>query len=181
MVSQIFVCEAIVAKNRNIRQAKETLLFVGEGFCERAFLFHVNGLYSKGVLKTKIITAKGKGPEHVINHAISCKKMDSYDRVAVLIDLDLVCSPSVLKDAKAKGIRIIGSMPCLEGFLLDILGVPKDSTNEGCKRIFKPLLKKDPTDRDSYSVHFKKTVLDKARKIHPNLDEIIRVFEGNLK
>lgn len=170
-----------MAKKISIRKAKETLLFVGEGFCERAFLFHVNGLYSKGAIKTKIITAKGKGPEHVIKHAISCKKMDNYDRVAVLIDLDLICSPAVLKDAKAKGIRVIGSMPCLEGFLLDILGVAKSTTNEGCKRIFNPLLGNDPTDRDSYTAHFKKSVLDKARKIHPNLDEIIRVFEGKLK
>lgn len=181
MVSRIFVCEAIVAKKRNIRKAKETLLFVGEGFCERAFLFHVNGLYSKGVIKTKIITAKGKGPEHVISHAIACKKMDNYDRVAVLIDLDLICAPAVLKAAKAKGIRVIGSMPCLEGFLLDVLGVAKDPTNEGCKRIFKPLLANDPTDRDSYAGLFKKSVLDKARKLHTNLDEIIRVFEGKLK
>lgn len=170
-----------MARTKVVRQTKETLLFVGEGYCERAFLFHVNGLYSKGVIKTKIVTAKGKGPENVINHAISCKRMDGYDRVAVLVDLDLVCAPSVLKEAKLKGIRIIGSMPCLEGFLLDILGVAKVDTNEGCKKIFKPILKGDPTDRDSYSECFKKVTLDKARKLHPNLDEIIKIFEGKLK
>lgn len=170
-----------MAKHRQIRVTKETLLFVGEGYCERAFLTHVNGLYSKGLIKTKIVTAKGKGPEHVINHAISCKRMDDFDRVAVLIDLDLPCSTVVLKKAKAKGIMIIGSTPCLEGFLLDILGVAKTNTNDGCKKIFGPLFKGDPTDRDSYSEHFKKSILDKARKKHPTLDEIIKIFEGKLK
>jgi hypothetical protein len=170
-----------MAKVRHVRCKKETLLFVGEGFCEKAFLAHVNGLYSKGNIKTKIVTAKGKGPEHVINHAISCKKMDGFDRVAVLIDLDIVCSPSVIKDAKSKGIRIIGSIPCLEGFLLDIIGISKTGTNDGCKRIFNPLLKGDPTDRDSYTEHFKKSVLEKARKQQQNLDEIIKIFEGKLK
>ncbi|QIX97437.1 RloB domain-containing protein [Cedecea sp. FDAARGOS_727] len=170
-----------MAKVRQIRYKKETLLFVGEGFCEKAFLAHVNGLYSKGVVKTKIVTAKGKGPEHVINHAIACKKIDGYDRVAVLIDLDLICSPVVLKDARQKGIHVIGSMPCLEGFLLDIIGVAKAKTNDGCKKIFKPILKGDPTDRDSYSEQFKKGVLDKARKQHSNLDDIIKIFEGKLK
>ncbi|EPF16593.1 Uncharacterised protein [Cedecea davisae] len=170
-----------MAKVRQIRYKKETLLFVGEGFCEKAFLAHVNGLYSKGVIKTKIVTAKGKGPEHVINHAISCKKNDGYDRVAVLIDLDLICCPVVLKTAKQKGIRVIGSMPCLEGFLLDIIGVAKEQTNNGCKKIFQPLLKGDPTDRDSYSERFKKSVLDKARKQNRNLDDIINIFEGKLK
>ncbi|CZZ19894.1 TPA: RloB domain-containing protein [Enterobacter hormaechei] len=170
-----------MAKIRQIRHTKETLLFVGEGYCERAFLIHVNGLYSKGLVKTKIVTAKGKGPEHVINHAISCKRMDGYDRVAVLIDLDLPCAKGVLREAKSKGIRIIGSSPCLEGFLLDILGVAKAQTNDGCKKLFNPILKGDPTDRDSYSEHFKKSVLDKARKNHPNLDEIIKIFEGKLK
>lgn len=181
MVCLISACEVGMARVRQIRQTKETLLFVGEGFCEKAFLAHVNSVYGKGTVKTKIVTAKGKGPEHVINHAISCKKMDGYDRVAVLIGLDLVCSPRVLKEAKAKGIRIIGSEPCLEGFLLDILGLPKSDTNAGCKKLFNPLLKGDPTDRDSYSPHFKKSVLDSARKKHPGLDEIIKIFEGKLK
>ncbi|OAT26191.1 RloB family protein [Buttiauxella ferragutiae ATCC 51602] len=170
-----------MAKVRQVRVTKETLLFVGEGFCEKAFLAHINGLYSKGAIKTKIITAKGKGPEHVINHAISCKKIDGYDHVAVLLDLDLICAPSVLKDAKAKGIIIIGSEPCLEGFLLDIMGVKKCTTNNGCKKICHPLLNGEPTDRDTYSALFKKSVLDKARKIHENLNSIINLFEGKLK
>lgn len=96
-----------MAKIRQIRHTKETLLFVGEGYCERAFLIHVNGLYSKGLVKTKIVTAKGKGPEHVINHAISCKRMDGYDRVAVLIDLDLPCAKGVLRRRNLKGFVLL--------------------------------------------------------------------------
>lgn len=49
-----------MAKIRQIRHTKETLLFVGEGYCERAFLIHVNGLYSKGLVKQKLLRLKGK-------------------------------------------------------------------------------------------------------------------------
>ncbi len=170
-----------MAKIKQIRRTKETLLFVGEGFCEKAFLVHLNGIYSKGAIKTKIVTAKGKGPEHVITHALSCKKNDGYNRVAVLLDTDLICNPAVLKEAKVNGIRIIGSSPCLEGFLLDLLGYAKAKTNEGCKKLLKPYMKGDPTDRDAYCENFKKTMLEKARKTHKNLDEIIKILEGKLK
>jgi len=52
-------------------RVRKTLLIVGEGDSEEAFLKHLRELYCSdgaGVAVT-VRNAHGKGPEHVINHA----------------------------------------------------------------------------------------------------------------
>lgn len=165
-----------MAPRKKERRTKPTLLLVGEGFCEKAFLAHVKGLYSSGHIRITICTAKGKGPEHVIRHALSCKSCDGYDRVAVLLDTDLEWPKETVKEAERRGVILIGSEPCLEGFLLDILELVKANNNAGCKGKLHPLLSGTPTDRDSYTERFTKDVLDSAANRLTNLRSLLEVF-----
>lgn len=109
------------------------------------------------------MTAGGKGPEHVITHAITCKKCDSYDFVIVLLDTDLPWPKKHTQKALNAGINLLGSNPCLEGLLLDILGRAKSNSNKVCKELLHPLLSGPCTERDSYAELFTFDVLNTSK------------------
>ncbi|EMP5259695.1 RloB domain-containing protein [Klebsiella pneumoniae] len=150
-----------MAKRKVVRRSvTKTLLLVGEGHAEKAFLSHLKSLFSNGSFKVSIVTAGGKGPEHVMSHAISCKRCDGYDFVIVLLDTDIVWPKENIRKATSAGINLIGSDPCLEGLLLDVLGRKKGTTNQSCKDLLHPLLNGPCTERDSYATLFTADVLD---------------------
>ncbi|HEF7268334.1 TPA: RloB domain-containing protein [Yersinia enterocolitica] len=152
-----------MAKKKIVRRSiSKTLLLVGEGYAEKAFLSHLKSLFSNGTFKVSIVTAGGKGPEHIITHAISCKKCDGYDFVIVLLDTDLQWPKTHIQDALREGINLIGSEPCLEGLLLEVLGRKKVNSNKGCKDLLHPLLSGPCTERDSYAELFTLEVLEKS-------------------
>lgn len=167
-----------MAKKKVVKRVKPTLLAVGEGHCEKAFLAHLKGLYSDGSVKISICTAKGKGPEHIIKHAISCKKCDGYDSVIVLLDTDLEWPSALVSSIAGKGIILVGSEPCLEGFLLDIIGVRKATSSAECKDQMHGMLDGPATDRDSYQVLFQKEILDAAMANSAPLRALIKAYRG---
>lgn len=150
-----------MAKKKVVRRSiNKTLLLVGEGYAEKAFLSHLKSLFSNGSFKITIVTAGGKGPEHVITHAISCKKCDGYDFVIVLLDTDIPWPKAHIQKAMALGVNLIGSDPCLEGLLLEVIGQKKSETNDGCKKLLHPQLSGPCTERDSYSQVYTLGVLE---------------------
>lgn len=164
-----------MAKKRG-KIVSKTLLLVGEGYAEKAFLAHLKSLFSNGSFSVTIVTAGGKGPEHVINHALACKKCDGYDYVIVLLDTDLAWPRKTVATALASGLCLVGSEPCLEGFLLDLAGRAKAETNHGCKALLHPLLSGPCTDRDSYSVVFTADML--CQSDNPKLRLIVETLQG---
>jgi hypothetical protein len=122
--------------------AQRTLLIVGEGYTEEAFLKHVKGLYvQRGCgLSVTIKNARGKGAKHVIEWTIRQIANASYDTVAVLLDTDTDWSASVAKIAKHKIICVIKSTPCFEALLLRLLGRDDAGDTHALKKRFVPLL-----------------------------------------
>ncbi|WP_034916450.1 hypothetical protein [Erwinia sp. 9145] len=167
-----------MAKKQSLRRTMcRTLLLVGEGYAEKAFLSHLRSLFANGSFKISIVTAGGKGPENVIDHALGCKKCDGYDFVVVLMDTDLVCPPIYVKKALRAGLNLVGSTPCLEGLLLEILGKKKKSSNNGCKDLLHPLLSGSCTDRDSYAGVFPLEILSSSK--NEKLIFLIDFLKGN--
>lgn len=165
-----------MAKKKVTRKIKKTLLAVGEGISEKAFLQHLKSIYSKGDPKITVVTAGGKGPSNIIKHAISCVNCDGYDRCIVLLDTDLPWPSTLVKQAKSKGIILVGADPCLEGLLLDILTINKCNTNKGCKEKLHPLLSGASTSKDSYQTLFTASALNESRKVISQLDVLISEF-----
>lgn len=169
-----------MAKKKTMRRSiNKTLLLVGEGHAEKAFLSHLKSLFSNGTFKVSVVTAGGKGPEHVITHAISCKRCDGYDYVIVLLDTDLAWPKKYIQNALNSGINLVGSEPCLEGLLLDILGLVKVNSNKGCKELLHPLLSGPCTERDSYTNAFPREILNNS-KIE-KIKFIIEALQGKEK
>lgn len=165
---------------RKIRETRPTLLVVGEGDCEVAFLKHLRQLYcsgGRGVTVT-ISNAHGKGPENVVEHTRRQARPYSFDQVVAFLDTDIPWSDQLKKSARKDKIVLVGSSPCLEGMLLNILQqrVPEGSTE--CKKALQRLLGQDMTEREHYEPHFPTPVLESARQRIPVLDRLLRFFEG---
>lgn len=168
----------MVKKKKGLRSLKKTLVFVGEGEAEKAFLRHMKSLYGVGSIKLTIKSAGGKGPDNVINDAISTLENSKCDKVAVLLDTDLPWPGKLVKAARKLDIELIGSTPCLEGLLLTILGQPHPvpANNRTCKKSLHPQLAGKETLRESYQDLFSKSVLDDASDRITELRRIINLI-----
>lgn len=154
----------MAGKKKHLQLA--SLIIVGEGPHDKAFLLHMKDLYDSRTTgqKVKIETADGGSPKDIIRSAIKNRHI-AYDRRYVLMDSDIPLSVQVTKYAKQNKIIIIQSTPiCLEGMLLEILDQNPPDTNQKCKSMLHPLLSGGPTEKSSYSQKFPKTVLDSSSK-----------------
>jgi hypothetical protein len=162
------------------RVARKTMLVVGEGDTEVAFLKHLRTLYCanyEGVAATPS-NAHGKGPTNVIDHTAKQARNGGYDLKVALLDTDIPWTDQLQKLARSRKIEMVGSTPCIEGLYLQILGRnPPDQSLE-CKKVIKQLLSCDLTDWENYEQHFPKDVLQAARGRIAELDRLLGFFEG---
>lgn len=143
------------------RIARHTVLIVGEGKTEWAFLRHIRSLYivrDCGV-SAKIGNVRGGGPDLVVDYAIKQRKNAEYDRVAVLLDTDREMPAEAQECAESEEIQIIGSTPCIEGLLLKILDEPVPNTCRQCKARVRHFLQGQLTTPETYREKFPKDVL----------------------
>jgi hypothetical protein len=165
--------------HQKTRALRTTLLAVGEGDCEEAFLKHLRSLYCAdhaGVSVT-IRNAHGKGPGNVISTALGHMRNRAFDRALSLLDTDLDWAKKDREAARKAKLLLIGSKPCLEGLLLEILGRPIPGQSAQCKTAIQIALAADMTEISSYVQHFPKTLLEKARQHVPELDNLLKMFE----
>jgi hypothetical protein len=166
---------------REARKIRKTLLLVGEGDTEEAFLKYLRSRYctnGQGVNAT-VCNAHGKGPQHVVVSAIRQSRNADYDRVVVLMDTDIPWDAETLKQAESNDIVLVGSQPCVEGLLLDILEQPIPEASRACKdAIQKKIPGVDLTEAKNYQTHFSYQVLESARRKIAELDNLLKYIEG---
>lgn len=158
-------------------KARKTLLIVGEGFDEVAFLNHLKqfpGVCGQGVEIT-IKNARGKGAAGVVDCTIKLQANAAYDRVAVLLDTDTDWNPKVEKLARQKKIQVLPSEPCLEAMLLRVIGKPPVAGKD-LKKQFDPYVNNDGTRREDYQEHFGLVVLQGARHREPTIDRLLSLL-----
>ncbi|MEZ9296859.1 RloB domain-containing protein [Vibrio cyclitrophicus] len=167
-------------KNKRLRVLKKTLLIVGEGEAEKAFIQYLRSIYATGNPKVSIKSAGGKGPKNVITEAISTKDATGYDYAVALLDTDLPWPRQLVRKAEGKKIILIGSDPCLEGFLLDILDEPRPTPNESsfCKKKLHGMLNGKETEKETYEPLFPKELLDKKQGELKGLRTLIELISG---
>ncbi len=169
-----------MVSSRKTRQARKTLLVVGEGDSEVAFIKHLRQIYcanGAGVSVT-VRNAHGKGPENVINTAMALKRSGGYEQVAALLDTDLVWSPTIRKAAQKSRIVLVGSTPCLEGLLLAVLGVQVPERSDRCKDELHRRVGTKMLDADDYKLPFTRDVIQNARSRVPSVELLLNLIEG---
>lgn len=166
---------------RKKHQVRPTLLAVGEGDSEEAFLKHLRCVYCSGGagVAATVRNAHGKGPENVIDFAARQARAYSFDKIVALLDTDIAWTDKLTKAARKGKIEMVGSRPCLEGLLLSILRKQPPEQSAACKKAISQLLGVDLTEGEGYAAHFPRAALDDARNRLPELDSLIKRFEGN--
>jgi hypothetical protein len=162
------------------RAQRKTLLAVGEGKAEVAFLKHLKQLYCSGGngVAVTIRNAHGKGPGNVIATAIGASSSASYDKKVCLLDTDLEWTSENKHDAKRKKIELVGSTPCLEGLLLRILGKMVLRDSSACKQQLRDLTHKNMLEPEDYVDNFCYARLQSVRLSITELEAILGLYEG---
>ena len=111
------------------RQAARTLLLVGEGDAEVAFMRHLKGFYVQrgSGIAVMIKNARGKGAAHVVDFARRQSIGLAYDQVAALLDTDTNWDDKTRASARRAKVQVLPCEPCLEAVLLAIHGLPVDA------------------------------------------------------
>jgi hypothetical protein len=164
------------------RTVLKTVLIVGEGDTEKAFLDHLKHLYVTRRCGVTVTTrnAHGKGPANVVDAAMRHAKNGDYAIVAVLMDTDLPWTDEIRKKARGHRICLVGASPCVDGLLLEILGehVPEQSSR--CKTVFHERLGRKPFTREAYEQDFPQAVLDERRNAVASLEKLLMLMTGKL-
>ena len=150
----------------NVRKiSKTTLLVIGEGAHDTAFLNHLKSLYDarESGQKVKIESGDGGSPHDLIKNTLKKISHLSYDRVVIFLDSDVEIKESDKIEAKRHRITLILSEPvCLEGYLLKLLNRKVPHTADQCKSILHKLLSGSPTNPQSYASIFTKEIIDSS-------------------
>ncbi len=162
------------------RRARRTILIMGEGECDKAFLQHLNGAYGRDNCSLRVTpaSAHGKGPPNVINKAVTARHGIGYDCRVALIDRDLahMMTPGLEKLVRDSDLIIIWSYPCLEGLLLEILEERVPTSSNDCKRAMNSICPGKGTERAYYAKPFPREVLERRRNDVSTLNELINLI-----
>lgn len=154
-----------MAKRKPRSVNKTTLLVMGEGEHDKAFLSHMKGIYHERRSGSKITLdfSSGGSPHDIIKDTVKKSRHVGYDQKFILMDSDVPVRQQDIKAAKDSGITILYSTPlCLEGMLLNILGKNIPHTAQKCKSALHPQLSDNPALPKSYEPLFSKRVLDQS-------------------
>lgn len=182
-----------MARSKNRGQlrwrAQRTLLIVGEGAHDCAFLSHVKAMFApRGQgLQVKIRDAHGKGAKHVLEYARRLRRGSSYDSTAALFDTDTDWNPAVDAAARKSRIILLTADPCLEAMLLRLLGHEPSQQTHDCKRVFaQRYVGEDPGNAAAYMTRFTEMLptcfteqfLKGARGRDHTIDKLINLFDA---
>ncbi len=170
------------------RNTKTTILIVGEGPTEKAFLQYLKELYIARdyAFAIKVECGSGGSPCSVVQKAIRLRGSRAYDKCYVLFDADRPLETDYkLSDRmnKRPRIKVIKATPCIEGLFLAILEHPgfsqASAVSDNCKRDFHAgyISEDKKMDKRSYSDKFSKAVLDSQRAYVPELDLILKAMQ----
>lgn len=167
---------------RSRRVVLTTVLLVGEGDADVAFIKHLKTQYvPRGVGVTVTVrNAHGHGPENVLDRVIGQSRNSQFDINGALLDRDIPWTVALEEKARKQRIKLIGSIPCLEGFLLSILGIGAPEQSNDCKARLHPRLNGSPYEPRSYAKPFPKSVLDDMRVRIDELDRLLKLLEGKM-
>lgn len=164
-------------RKKKVRKVKSTLIIVGEGGVDYAFLKYMQGLYDRNVNRKITIRAGDGGSPADVIHAASKRRDIGYDERWILIDSDIELTLEDKKLAGKRKVHIIQSEPvCIEGMLLKVLGKEVPSTNSKCKKVLHPLLSSHPTKPQSYAKLFPKSVLDETA-VKTITELLVKIFK----
>ena len=152
------------------RTVKETLLIVCEGDAEIAFVRFVKRTYADALGRAvQEHNAKGKGGKHVLETGLRrAKNNRAYDKVVLLLDTDQDWNDELRARTRKSRvgkhpISVIEADPCLESWLLQILGAETEGDTRHVKQKFQAHTGVEAHEPEWMERLLSRDVLDKAR------------------
>jgi hypothetical protein len=161
-----------------MRLIKWSVLAVGEGDAEKAFLDHLKASYISrncGVAMTNRL-AYGKGARNVVNQAIRYARGVAYSRVLALADTDTDYDVEVQQTAEDNRIILLPSSPCFEALLLRLHGEERERTSAGHKDAFEARFGGRVQDPGLLEKHFPKSFLEQVRDQNALIHQLINTL-----
>ena len=164
---------------------KRTVLLVGEGPMEWAFLRHVVQLFTdrSGPVAARPDNAHGGSPETIIQTARKLLRQRAFDVCVILMDTDVPWPVSRPSHIGGTRVEYLTAAPCLEGLLLRIVGhtgITTASTVDECKRALYDnyVDRSHRTESQAYTRAFPKDLLLRRRGAVAQLDALLKELEG---
>jgi hypothetical protein len=163
----------------NIWKAQRTLLIVGEGYDEEAFLNYLKYLYvPRGCgLSVTVKNARGKGAHHVIDWTARQIANAHYNAVAALLDTDTDWNAKTEKLARTNKIQVLKSEPCFEAMMLRLKGQSAIGDAQVLKRQFATYVNNDTTRRENYAQNFGLDCLQAGRNKELTIDKLLKLLK----
>ena len=153
------------------RAVKETLLVVFEGDAEMAFVRFVKRTYAAELGRAvQELNANGKGGKHVLETGLRrAKNNRAFDNLVLLLDADQDWNDALRARARKARIGkhpigVIEGTPCLEAWLLQILGVYSEGDTRHMKQQFQACTGVEAHQPEWMQRLLNRDVLDKARE-----------------
>lgn len=153
------------------RTTKEALLVVCEGEAEIAFVRFVKRTYADALGRAvQEISAKGKGGKHVLETGLRrAKNNRAFDKLVLLLDADQDWNDALRARARKARIgkhpiSVIEANPCLEAWLLQILGADAEGDTRYMKQQFEACTGVEAHQTEWMERLLNRDVLDKARE-----------------
>jgi hypothetical protein len=162
--------------------ARETILLVGEGADEEAFLKHIKNLAQvRGTDRAyKVQSATGGSPLDVLDWTLKQTQIAHYDEVHILLDNDTIVSGgyelAIQRYKEVHEFEILISRECLEDLLLRAARAKGNRSRSLKWRLESLLGTNSATDPSSYVDKFGISVLNRARKTEVTIDELLIIF-----
>ena len=175
-------------RKKLVKRTKTTILIVGEGPTEKAFLQYIKELYTTrdDDFVVKVERGSGGSPKNVVQKTIRLRGSRAYDKCYALFDEDRPLETDGKLEERMKKkprIEILLTTPCIEGLFLAILQHPNFSqasaSSDNCKREFEAnyIQADKKTDKRSYAAVFPRAVLDGRRGRVQELDDILKAMQ----
>lgn len=168
--------KASPARHQVPRFVLRTVLLVGEGDAEVAFIEHLKALYiTRGCgLALTVKNARGKGALHVVDVAVSQSRNAAFDVRAVLLDTDTDWNDKTQAIARKAKVQVVPCRPCLEAMLLALHGeTAQGKSSAHHKQTFAVRFGAQAHDVSVYGKHFSFELLEKARSRSPELEQLL--------
>ena len=168
--------------NKAVRRVRRTVLLVGEGDAEVAFIKHLKSLYfdRTSSVAVTVKNARGKGALGVVDFAIRHSKTADYDVTAALLDTDTDWNDKTKGKALKAKVQVVASQPCLEAMLLALYGQAEQNLSSAkYKQAFQARFGTTAHDAGVYPKHFPIELLNKARGDSPQLERLVALLTAS--
>ncbi|MGN6581381.1 MAG: hypothetical protein ACTHJ1_15545 [Bordetella sp.] len=168
----------MAARDKIIRVVRETVLVVGQGYAEEAFLKHLRELYTSRVegRNLTVRNARGNGAESVVSDTVRIARQLPHSHVALLFSADADIGARAVEDAHKKKILPVYCDPCVEAILLRMHGDTGVRSSADHKRVFEERFSLPATVASVYPGHFPRELLDAVRAGCAQLEALLGIL-----